>query len=534
MVTPAPAAIDYTDKDFRSLRAAMLRLAEQRLPEWTDRSPADLGMLMVDLFAYCGDVMLYYQDRIASELFPATATERAGIVDLLRLIGYELSPATPAVADLQLTFAHPGAPQTVTVPHGAVFATVSDTGGAIEFTYLGPRLELALLSDQLRPGLDDENRPVLRYDGLPVEQSSARPPVLLGSSTGEPGQTFRLPDQAIVVDSVLVQVEEGAGWVSWDRRESLLFEVAADGRAVFAHPADRVYQLLFDATGTAHVVFGSGRRPPVGTDKVRASYRVCRGAAGNVAAGAITQSRTPIPGLRSVLNPAGAAGGGDAERADHAIRYAPFAFRSTNRAVTASDYVALAQRTGTVAKVRAHSRSWNTVDLYIAPAGPALSAVPEALRNRLLGYFEDKRMAGTTVTVLDARPVVVDIAVELSVDKRFLPEAILARVSAAVAALLDFAVVDFGSTLYQSDVYAAAESVEGVLGAKVTRFQRADRPAPDLEAELARHQLPPLAQLPAFLRDAIGTGVAPEGRIEVGEFEIPTPGVLDVRLEASP
>lgn len=39
----APPAIDYTDKDFGSLRAALLRLAEQRLPEWTDRSPRTSG-----------------------------------------------------------------------------------------------------------------------------------------------------------------------------------------------------------------------------------------------------------------------------------------------------------------------------------------------------------------------------------------------------------------------------------------------------------------------------------------------------------
>src|SRR6476619_6014526 len=113
---PDPPAIDYTDKDFRSLREALLRLARQRLPEWTDQSPADLGMLMIDMFAYVGDIALYYQDRIASELFPGTATERASVVDLLRLVGYELTPAAPAMADLLLTFPRPTGPQIVTVP----------------------------------------------------------------------------------------------------------------------------------------------------------------------------------------------------------------------------------------------------------------------------------------------------------------------------------------------------------------------------------------------------------------------------------
>ena len=102
-------AIDYTDKDFASLRQALLELATFRLPEWTDRSPADLGMLLVDLFAYMGDVVSYYQDRIASESFLDTAVERRSILNLLRLIGYELAPPAAASAELTLVFNPPAA-----------------------------------------------------------------------------------------------------------------------------------------------------------------------------------------------------------------------------------------------------------------------------------------------------------------------------------------------------------------------------------------------------------------------------------------
>ncbi|MDX3452469.1 baseplate J/gp47 family protein [Streptomyces sp. ME02-8801-2C] len=526
-----PPAIDYTDKDFRSLRDAMLRLARLRLPEWTDESPADLGMLMVDLFAYAGDVMLYYQDRIASELFPGTATERQSVVDLLRLIGYELSPAVPAVADLLLTFTRPTTAQRVRVAHGTRFASRSQDGAAVlEYVYLGPDLDLDLLSDQLRPGDDPDLGPVVHYDGLPVEQSVAVDDVVLGSSTGEPNQTFRLPDPTVVVDSVVVQVNEGAGWVTWDRRDSLLFDISADGRAVFSHPEARHYQLLIDGTGTAHVVFGAGRRPPVGLSNVRASYRVCRGAAGNLGAGAITQPLTPVPSLRAVVNPQGAAGGGDAERTDHAAKYAPFAFRSTNRAVTTSDYVALAHSTGTVAKARAYSASWNRIDLYVAPAGDSFRPVPEALRHRLIGYFEDKRMAGTLVRVLDAQAVPVDITIELLTDERFVSDAVASHVETAIAGLLAFDRVDFAQTLYQSDFYAVAEAVPGVLSSTITTLRRADRPPADLDAELARHNLPPLAELPPFLREAALSNIATEGRIDIGEFEIPVLGALDVRV----
>lgn len=523
-------AIDYTDKDFRSLRAAMLRLAEQRVPEWTDRSPSDLGMLLVDLFAYVGDIALYYQDRIASELFPGTATERASVVDLLRLIGYELAPAAPALADLTLTFAAPDGAGPVVVRHGAEFASRATGGATVPFTYLGPDLELALGSDQVVR--EDE---LAHYVGLPVEQSRVVAPVVIGSSTGEPNQTFRLPHGHVVVGSVRVEVDEGAGWVVWDRRESLLFDIAPDGRAVFSHPEARHYQLLVDAGGAANVVFGAGRRPPVGVDNVRAGYRVCDGAAGNVAAGAIDAALAGSdPAPVAVVNPAAAAGGSDAERSEHAARYAPLVFRSTKRAVTASDYEALAHSTGAVAKVKARSVAWNQVDLYVAPAGAVFAPVPEALRNRLLGYFEDKRMAGTMVRVLDARGVGVDITVALLVDERFGTDAVASRVETAVAGLLAFDRVELGQTLYQSDVYAAAESVPGVLSATVTRFRRRDQPPLDVEGELARNNLPPLDRLPAFLRAAISVDVATDGRIDIGEFEIPVPGELRIQVRAGP
>src|SRR5215470_15722953 len=97
---PVAPTIDYTNKDFQSLKRAMIDLARYRLPEWTDQSANDLGAMLVDLFAYMGDVVLYYQDRIANESFLQTAAERRSVLNSLRLIGYELAPPLPAAAEL--------------------------------------------------------------------------------------------------------------------------------------------------------------------------------------------------------------------------------------------------------------------------------------------------------------------------------------------------------------------------------------------------------------------------------------------------
>lgn len=514
-------AIDYTDKDFASLRAAMLRLAAQRLPEWTDRSPSDLIMVLIDLFAYCGDIVAYYQDRIASELFPETATERAGLVDLLRLVGYEFTTATPARTDLRLTFDTSDAAvadRRVTITQNSRFRAEVPVHGPVEFVYRGADLTINLASDEVERDGDPAST-LVHYDVLPVEQGVAVAPMPLGSGTGEPSQIFALPDPQVDLDSVDVEVNEGAGWVRWFRSAAA---------APQDDPLAREFRLVVDASDTPRIVF-TNRPPPAGRDNVRAGYRVCLGARGNVAAGGITEAITPIAGLVAVSNPDPAAGGSDAESPDSAIRNAASTFRSMQRAVTADDYAALTRATGSVAKVRVASPSSNRVNVYVAPAGDRLTPLSESLRNHLLTYFEDKRPLCTTVDIVGAHPAPIDIGCAVVIDERFAATTVLGNVRTAIAGLLAFDRVDFAATLYLSDVYAVAESVPGVLGATVDRFHRSDRADPDIEAKLARSGLPPLAQLPDFIRSAVAADVEVTSRIDVGQYEIPVLGVLDVR-----
>lgn len=542
MSMPAPTSqptIDYTNKDFASLRQALLDLARYRLPEWTDRSPADLGMLLIDLFAYMGDVVLYYQDRIAGESFLHTARERRSVLHLLRLIGYELAPAVAATAELRLTFAPPpeGASRVVTVPHGAQFAT---KGGSapLTFEYLGPDLTIHLDSDQVSRGAKD----VRIYGGLPVRHSRAVPTEVLGSSTGEPNQRFTLSQRPLILDTLLLEVDEGAGFVPWDRQASLLYNTAADGSVTISDAGARDYAVQFDEDGAAWVIFGDGvygRRPEARPNNVRATYHVGGGAEGNVPAGAISEARTRIPLLQAVTNPQPAAGGADPETIEHAVRFGPLSFRSGQRAVTLNDYVALAHQAGGVAKVRAVLASWNQVDLYVAPQGDALSGVPEDLRRRLIAYFEDKRMAGTFVNVRSATPVPVDIALDVVPRRNHRQEIVRQAAEATARELLSFRSVDFGQPLYLSDLYAAIEAVPGVHAVTVRRFRRRDSQQV-LLSELGRYlpkgQIEKIDQpgLAELLQRTLQIEVPPEGRIDIGDFEIPVLGQIAVTVKESP
>jgi hypothetical protein len=533
---PSAPSIDYTNKDFASLRQAMLDLARYRLPEWTDQSPADLGSLLLDLFAYMGDVVLYYQDRIANELFLPTATERRSVQQQLRLVGYELRPPVAALADLNLTFKVPAVGQSplVTVPYGAQF-TAQSGGVVLTFEYLGPELVVDLSSAQVRPAATAGR---LLYTGLPVRHSLSRPVEVLGSSTGEPNQSFQLRSSPLIVDSLVVEVNEGAGWVTWVRRENLLYYIAADGRAMISGPDSRDYTVEFDENDNARVRFGDGvygLRPQVGTNNIRATYRTGGGTVGNVPAGAINTARTSITLLDSVTNPLPAAGGADHESLEHAAHFGPLAFRSGQRAVTLADFVALAHQAGGVAKVRARARDWNRVDLYIAPEGSTCRPVPEGLKKRLLAFFEDRRMASTYIQIQDPICVPVDVSLEVIPDAHYHAEMVRQAVEVAVQALFAFENVDFGETLYLSEVYGAVEALPSVVAVNVTRFRRQDSPSPppNLQSQLQNLNLPDAPGLQDLIRRALSVDVEANGRIEIDDLAIPTLGKLEISLKES-
>src|SRR5262245_38790327 len=115
------AIIDYMARDYDSLLQAMQALVPEKLPEWTDyESQADFGNVLLQLFAHMGDILSYYQDRVANESFLGTAQTRRSVIQHLRLIGYRLATAVPASATLTVLL--PSTYQgTLTIAKGSTF-----------------------------------------------------------------------------------------------------------------------------------------------------------------------------------------------------------------------------------------------------------------------------------------------------------------------------------------------------------------------------------------------------------------------------
>lgn len=87
----APPAIDYLAKDFASFRQLMLDRLAVTMPAWTERSPADVGNLLVELVAYVADHLSYFQDAVATEAYLGTARRRSSVRRHARLLNYTLN-----------------------------------------------------------------------------------------------------------------------------------------------------------------------------------------------------------------------------------------------------------------------------------------------------------------------------------------------------------------------------------------------------------------------------------------------------------
>ncbi len=88
---PLGTEVDYLARDFDPLRQLILDQMASVLPSWRERHIADLGNVIVDVLAYAGDNLSYYQDAVALEAYIGTARRRISVRRHARLLGYQLN-----------------------------------------------------------------------------------------------------------------------------------------------------------------------------------------------------------------------------------------------------------------------------------------------------------------------------------------------------------------------------------------------------------------------------------------------------------
>ena len=104
---PGLSAILYrtgTHAQFKdTLIARLSGLNEPALRKLTTRDDDDFSIALLDAWATVADVLTFYEERIANEAYLRTATERLSVLELARLINYQLRPGVAASAYLAFT-----------------------------------------------------------------------------------------------------------------------------------------------------------------------------------------------------------------------------------------------------------------------------------------------------------------------------------------------------------------------------------------------------------------------------------------------
>lgn len=114
--------IDYLARDYASFRQSMLDRMALVLPDWHERSPADLGITLVEALAYVGDYLSWQQDAVATEAYLGTARRRASVRRHARLLDYPMHDGCNARAWVQLEV-RDGVPAELVLPTGTEVLT---------------------------------------------------------------------------------------------------------------------------------------------------------------------------------------------------------------------------------------------------------------------------------------------------------------------------------------------------------------------------------------------------------------------------
>jgi hypothetical protein len=502
MATPInepPVAIDYTSRDYFSLRNDLISRIKTRLPAWSGENPADFGLALVEAFAYMGDVVNYYVDRVANESYLPTATQRQSILNIARTYGYFPSGYRPSTVTLQFVNYDT---EEITVPAGTqVSASITSGDAVFDLTFTTEEdVTIPALVGEV-PGA--ETVPAYQYEQIadrPENAANGSEDIsgeLVSVSSGLPEQAYQLLENQIVQGSIEIWVQDGAVFEKWQEVPHL----------IDYGPNDPVFSVVTDASDFQYVVFGdgvSGTIPPLNS-VIKAKYKFGGGTSGNISTNLVNEI-IRVPGLTDsevallastleVTNTTVGVGGSSPEDNESIRKNAPLALTALNRAVTLKDYAALALQVQGVGKAKAVAEVWTSVNLYVAPQRnvdsidqfPGYSSNPDdggvllaewtSLQSSIAQFFTDKTQIGVSVTVLPPTyaPVVVDIfyTKQPQYSEQAIETAIIQRLFDAYS----YGNSSFGAIIHPEEIEANLRQVTGIVNAKVLNLHREGDPS---------------------------------------------------------
>lgn len=408
-----PTTLDYSDKDFDALRVRLYNLISSVYPKWTESQIANFGNLMLESFAFVGDVLLKYQDNQAGESRLVTTTQRKNAISHIKMLGYVAAGASASAVDVTFSLREAAA-NDVVLPIDTVVRT----------TRVGEITRFRTLTETVIPA------GTVELPGVTVENSEARENRF--TSTGAANFEAVLTSVPFLDDSAVVTAGNGV----FERVDNFL-----DSNSFDLH-----YTVIVDQNDQATIRFGNGINGAIPTASVVISYRTGGGAAGVVDAETITVVEgffTDVlgnPVILSVLNPTESSTAVNRETLAQIQVNAPQSITTSDRSVGRTDFEINAGKVPGVSRALFLTSNQDTTiqenrgALFILPNGGGVAST--ALKEEVKTFIDENYPPTTTFqyVVLDTVFRTIDIVATVHLVDGATPATAKAQILAALTA----------------------------------------------------------------------------------------------------
>ncbi|MCK9459713.1 MAG: hypothetical protein M0R80_08750 [Proteobacteria bacterium] len=463
--TPTMISLNYTNQDFWSLKTRLRDFIKERfgpsgsvLPNtFNDLVESSIAIMLMENFAFVGDMLSFKQDQIVNEMFIDTVTEVENAFRMSKLIGFEPQPPIAASSMWSATI-NSTTSTDILIPTPVPIDIVSGgTATTIELFQADENNEPLLDEDIIIPAGELINTSIIGLEGKTYND--------LFSGTGQVSQTLTLLQSPVIYDSVRVYVDG----VLWDK-----VDYFTDSQP------RREYRLEFDSAWVAYVIFGNnkaGLLPPQNS-RIQVIYRVGGGTVGNIVSGYVTfQYQADISGAdyRAPVifnNYTQGRYGYNGDTIEDVRKKLPLWVKTQDRAVSGADYKILSEQLSTayhgqISKANVTLRNYgcagNIIDIYALALGSLnttngittdLETASNNLKMDLITELNDKKMLTDFICIKDGIVLRTDVAIEITLDKfyRKFQEEIKNRILEQTGLFFSLSNWDYGQTLRSVDL----------------------------------------------------------------------------------
>jgi hypothetical protein len=463
-------SLNYTNQDFWSLKTRLVEFMRERfgdqgsvLPNtFNDLVEGSIAIMLMENWAFVGDMLSFKMDQMVNELFIDTVTEPDNAFRLCQLVGFKPTPPVPATSMWSATLGGVLDSDIVLSAPIAIDTATEDGIITVELFAADARNRPLFGQDIVIPAGSFSNSSIIGIEGKTFFDNY--------TGTGQTLQSYSTTKDSVIYDSINVRVDG----ILWER-----VDYFSDSQP------RREYRVEFDSSYRAYIMFGNnkaGLSPPNGA-QVQIEARQGGGTIGNIVTGYIeTQVIARVFGIAggipvTLRNYTRGKNGYEGDTVEDIRRKLPLYLRTQDRAVTGLDYKTLADQFVTpyngqigksMAVLRNHGCAGNVVDIYVlAKEGSyGLAEADDNLKMELADMLESKKMVTDYLCLRDGVVVETDVFLEVKIsriNKKFEQE-IRANIENKIDEFFALSAWDYGKELRESDLVKTLASVKQAEG----------------------------------------------------------------------